>query len=209
MAGLDAGGRSGHPWRMTGLRTSLQVFIPLFIAIDPIGLAAVFLAAGAGIAEGRRTRMARQAVVTGGVVALLFLLLGRTIFMLLGITVSDFEVGGGAILLVLAVRDITVAPESGPAPALPEDFGVVPLGLPLIAGPATIATLLLLTETQGLWPTLGSLAVNLGIVGLVFARSDWISRFIGEKGLRAVSKIVSLLLAAIAVSMMRRGWYAR
>ena len=196
-----------HPWRMPGLRTSLQVFIPLFIAIDPVGLAAVFLAAGAGIPAARRSRMARQAVVTGGVVAFLFLLLGRTIFDLLGISVNDFEVGGGAILLVLAVRDIAGAGGAEVVP--PEDFGVVPLGLPLIAGPATIATLLLLTQTKGLSLTLASLVANLLIVGIVLAQSQRISRFVGERGLRAVSKIVSLLLAAIAVAMIRRGWYVR
>ena len=96
-------------------------------------------------------------------------------------------------------------PEGAPA-RLPDDFGVVPLGMPLIAGPALIATLLLLVRTQGMRVTLAGLAVNLVIVALAFAGSDWLGRRIGLTGLRAISKIISMLLAAIAVAMIRRGW---
>ena len=88
---------------------------------------------------------------------------------------------------------------------LPEDFGIVPLGMPLIAGPALITTLLLLVQTQGMAVTLVALAVNLVLIVLAFVGSDWLGRTIGQMGLRAISKIVSMLLAAIAVAMIRRG----
>jgi multiple antibiotic resistance protein len=87
-----------------------------------------------------------------------------------------------------------------------EDFGVVPLGMPLIAGPAAIATLLVLARTVGLTITLAALAVNLGLLALSFSQADRLVRWIGPTGLRAISKIVSLLLAAIAISLIRRGW---
>jgi multiple antibiotic resistance protein len=181
----------------------LQAFIPLFIAIDPIGLAAIFLGLGQGVAPAQRQRIARQATVTGGAVALLFLFLGASIFKALGISASDFQIAGGLILFLLAARDLihsAAEPEK-----LPPDFGVVPLGMPLIAGPALIATLLLLARTVGYIPTLAALLVNLLLVVLAFAYSEKLGRLISPMGMRAISKIVSMLLAAIAVSLIRQG----
>lgn len=184
----------------------LQAFIPIFVAIDPIGLAAVFLALGLGVSAEKRRRIANQAALTGGAVALLFLFLGASIFAAIGITVHDFQIAGGLILFLLAARDLTQPAAEAP-PKLADDFGVVPLGMPLIAGPALITTLLLLAQSSsvGLGITLAALAVNLGLVVLAFAYSALLGRKIGATGLRAISKIMSMLLAAIAVSMIRHG----
>ena len=182
----------------------LKAFIPLFVAIDPIGLAAVFLAMGAGVPVERRKKIATQATWTGGLVALLFLFLGQTIFTALGITAGDFQIAGGLILFIIAARDLVQSAAEVPA-KLADDFGVVPLGMPLIAGPASITTLILLAETLGWLVTLVSLVANLVLVVLAFAYSDWLGRKISVTGLRAISKIISLLLAAIAVNMIRHG----
>jgi multiple antibiotic resistance protein len=182
----------------------LQALIPIFVAVDPIGLAAIFLGLGRGLPLAARQRVARQATLTGGGVALLFVFLGQSIFVALGITVQDFQVAGGLILFIIAAREIAMSgmiQREQPS----ADFGVVPLGMPLIAGPALITTLLLLTRSHGLTVTLTALAVNLGIVVLTFAGSEFLGRTVGATGLRAVSKVIALLLAAIAVSMIRRG----
>ena len=181
----------------------LQAFIPLFVAIDPVGLAAVFLGLGQGVAPAVRHRIAWQATVTGGAVALGFLFLGQNVFTAVGVSVKDFQIAGGLILFILAARDLTQA--EGAPMKLPEDFGIVPLGMPLIAGPALITTLLLLVQTQGMAVTLVALAVNLVLIVLAFVGSEWLSRTIGQMGLRAISKIIAMLLAAIAVAMIRRG----
>ena len=186
------------------LEIFLKAFIPLFVAIDPVGLAAIFLAMGAGVPVERRKKIANQATWTGGLVALLFLFLGQTIFAALGITVSDFQIAGGLILFILAARDLIQSAAEEPA-KLADDFGVVPLGMPLIAGPASITTLILLAQTLGWQVTLVALAANLVLVVLAFAYSDWLGRKIGTTGLRAISKIIALLLAAIAVNMIRHG----
>ena len=183
----------------------LKAFIPLFVASDPIGLTAIFLAMSAGVPSAARRRVARQATLTGGVVALAFLFLGRSIFSAIGITVSDFQVAGGLILLVLASREL-VLPASTKPPETNDDFGVVPLGMPLIAGPALITTLLALVDSVGLATTLLALAANLGLVIASLFNADKLGSWLGTTGLRAISKIVALLLAAIAISMIRRGW---
>jgi multiple antibiotic resistance protein len=183
----------------------LLAFIPLFVAIDPVGLAAIFLGLGRNVDAAQRQKIANQATWTGGLVALGFLILGQSVFRAVGISVSDFQIAGGLILFVIAAKDLlssAAEPEK-----LPPDFGVVPLGMPLIAGPASITTLLVLAQNQviGLAVTLVALAANLVLVVLALHYSESLGRKIGETGLRAISKIVSMLLAAIAVSMIRQG----
>ncbi len=186
------------------LESFMKAFIPLFVAIDPIGLAAVFLALGTGVPEATKRKIATQATWTGGAVAVLFLFLGQTIFSALGITPSDFQIAGGLILFILAARDLVHSAAEEPA-KLADDFGVVPLGMPLIAGPASITTLILLAQTLGVAVTFAALVANLVIVVLAFAFSEKIGRVISPTGMRAISKIVSMLLAAIAVNMIRQG----
>src|ERR1035438_4930204 len=134
-------------------RQFLECFIPLFVTMDPIGLAAIFLALGRDVPVDKRRRIANQATWTGGIVALFFLFLGRSIFIAIGIGQGDFEIAGGLILFILASRELIQSPSQDKI-SLPDDFGVVPLGMPLIAGPATITTLLVISQTVGIVMTL-------------------------------------------------------
>jgi multiple antibiotic resistance protein len=189
---------------MDWLKTLLLAWIPLFVALDPIGIVPIFLGMTTGIEESRRRRIMLQAVWTAAIVAVGFMFLGKMIFAALGISVNDFKVAGGLILLVLASRDLL---RTGPnAAPLSDDFGVVPLGLPLIAGPATLTTLLILMDSVKIPFTLAALIINLCLVSLALHFSDRLAKWIGMTGLTAISKIISLLLAAIGVSMIRQGW---
>src|SRR6516225_7276386 len=179
-------------------------FIPVFVAIDPIGLVAIFMGLGTHASREERKRQAFLGIFTALCVAVGFIFLGKIIFAALGITVADFQVAGGLILLGLAGRELlNLAPASREAT---DDFGVVPLGMPLIAGPALLTALLVLVDTVGLVFTVTALLVNLALVAIAFCNADLVARWMGRQGLRGVSKIVALLLAAIAVSLIRRGW---
>lgn len=203
--GLQRGGAAAMlPGMPEWLEKFIKAFIPLFVAIDPIGLAAIFLGLGQNVAPERRQKIADQAIWTGGLVALGFLFLGQSTFTALGISVGDFQIAGGLILFILAAKDLVQSPAE--PEKLPDDFGVVPLGMPLIAGPASITTLLLLVQQQGVLIPLIALAVNLVLVVLALHYSEWLGRKIGATGMRAISKIIAMLLAAIAVNMIRRGW---
>jgi multiple antibiotic resistance protein len=181
-------------------------FIPVFVAIDPIGLVALFLGLGPGASPQQRKRQAFLGILTGLGIAIGFIFLGKIIFSALGITVADFQIAGGLILLILATRELVTF---GPADrGGTDEFGIVPLGMPLIAGPALLTALLILIDTVGIVFTLISLLVNLAIVAVALCNADRFSRWMGKQGLRGVSKIIALLLAAIAVSLIRRGWQA-
>jgi multiple antibiotic resistance protein len=186
------------------IKSFLLAFIPVFVAIDPIGLVAIFIGLGTSVAHDDRRRQAFLGIFTALVISVGFIFLGRFIFAALGITVADFQVGGGLILLVLAVREIvSIGPHDRGGS---DEFGVVPLGMPLIAGPALLTALLILVDSVGLLFTLLSLLVNLALVAMALCNAQRFSRWMGRQGLRGVSKIVALLLAAIAISLIRRGW---
>jgi multiple antibiotic resistance protein len=180
-------------------------FIPVFVAIDPIGLVAIFLGLGTSASREQRNRQALLGIFTALGIAIGFIFLGKIIFAALGITVADFQVAGGLILLGLAGRELlSLGPQDRGGG---DEFGVVPLGMPLIAGPALLTALLILVDTVGLVFTLVSLVLNLALVAIAFWNADQFARWIGQQGLRGVSKIIALLLAAIAVSLIRRGWH--
>jgi multiple antibiotic resistance protein len=179
-------------------------FIPIFVAIDAIGLVAMFLGLAGDTPREQRQREGFIAIFTAFCISIGFIFLGKIIFTALGITVADFQVAGGLILLGIAGRELlNVAPASREAT---DDFGVVPLGMPLIAGPALLTALLILVDTVGLLYTIAALLVNLALVVVAFWNADFVAHLMGRQGLRGVSKIVALLLAAIAVSLIRRGW---
>jgi multiple antibiotic resistance protein len=181
-------------------------FIPIFVAIDPIGLVAIFTGLAPNASPEQRRRQGFLGIITALCVAVGFIFLGEIVFDALGITDADFQIAGGLILLGLAGRELL---SLGPANREASDeFGIVPLGMPLIAGPALLTALLILVDTVGLVVTLVSLLVNLALVAVAFWNAGWFARWMGRQGLRGVSKIVALLLAAIAVSLIRRGWNA-
>jgi multiple antibiotic resistance protein len=182
-------------------------FIPIFVAIDAIGMVAIFIGLGANVDAKRRQQQALIGIGTALAISVGFVFLGKLIFKALGITVADFQVAGGLLLLTFAVRDLLdMGADKGPTT---EDFGVVPLGMPLIAGPALLTALLVLADSVGAAFTLLSLILNLVIVAVIFRYADRLTRLLGKQGIKGVSKLVSLLLAAIAVSLIRRGWLGR
>ena len=181
-------------------------FIPVFVAIEPIELVAIFMGLGTSASYEHRKRQAYLGIFTALCVAIGFIFLGKIIFAALGITVADFQVAGGLILLGLAGRELLgIGPHDRGGS---DEFGIVPLGMPLIAGPALLTALLILVDTVGLVFTLISLLVNLALVAIAFCNADLFTRWMGRQGLRGVSKIIALLLAAIAISLIRRGWHA-
>ena len=181
----------------------LITFIPLFVALDPIGLIPIFLGMAQGTKLERRNLVVNEAIVTALLITVTFLFLGRFIFHALSITDNDFRIAGGLILFGLAAQDI-LATDRRDADAR-TDFGVVPLGMPLIAGPAMLTTILTLVDSVGLLMTLLALIVNLAVVLVTLRSAIWFQRLLGLRTMRAVSKIVALLLAAIAVNLVRRG----
>jgi len=178
-------------------------FVPLFIVIDALGILPFILTLGTDMSTRERRKMIHIATFTAVVVGLAFLFFGRFILNVMGISVGAFAIAGGIILLALSINYILTGRM---VEAIKEEMvAVVPVGTPLMVGPATITTLLLLVTQFPLYIVLLALLLNLVIAWLIFLLGNVVARLLGKGGLKAVSKIFNLLLAAIAVSMVIRG----
>ncbi len=179
-------------------------FIPLFVSIDALGLVPIFLSLTSDMTTEQKKKLTTQATLTALAVSVIFLFGGRMIFNYLGITENDFRIGGGIVLLVLAVVDLLSTSESTRrAPDL--TVGVVPIGIPLIIGPAVLTTLLIIVDSYGYVAAVVALLANLLFVWIVFRNATFVIKLLGDAGAKAFAKIASILMAAIAIMMIRLG----
>ena len=187
------------------LESFLKAFVPIFFAVDAIGVLPMFVSLTEDMDRGERRRILRQSLLTALLVAVGFVFLGKGVFRLMGITIGDFAVAGGIILFIIAALDVVKGEKV--ARSTITTIGAVPLGTPLIVGPATLTMSLILVDQAdvGLVATLVSIVANVALAGLVFLGADPLMRLLGQAGSRAVAKVASLFLAAIAVMMIRRG----
>jgi len=179
-------------------------FVPLFVAVDALGVLPIFIGLIEGLERSKVRKIIWASVVTAMIVALLFLAVGKAIFTFIGITIPDFMIAGGMLLFVLSLRDILTYERQWRS-IDPDSLGSVPLGVPLIVGPAVLTTTILLTDQHGLWPTIPAVILNIFIAGGVFWLYEPINRILGKSGTRTISKLAHLILAAIGVMMVRKG----
>jgi multiple antibiotic resistance protein len=176
----------------------------LFVAVDAIGVLPMFLNLTEDLDHEKKKKIILQSTLTAMIVAVTFLAIGKILLSLLNITVADFMVAGGLLLFVISINDM-LAIEKKQLMVDPESLGAVPLGVPLIVGPAVLTTTILLVNEYGALPTVLSTVINVLLAGAMFLSASSITKFLGKAGSKTVSKLASLLLAAIAVMMVRKG----
>lgn len=181
----------------------LLAFFPLCVAIDAPFVVPVFLSITEGLPAPRKRKIVDQAVSVALVLAVGFAVLGSALFSLIGITLNDFRIGGGLVLIVTAILFLVGASETKAEPS--DDIGIVPLAVPLIVGPSALTTLMIAVKSYGYPIALTSLGVNLGIVWFLLHRSQLLTQLVGTSAIKAAAKISALLLAGIAVAMIRTG----
>ena len=184
------------------MKDFVVAFVTLFVAVDALAILPLFVTLTEDLSPRERRRIIVQSLVTATVVAIAFVFFARKVFDLIGIHVYDFMVAGGVLLFAIALLDLV----SGRKFARQvETVGAVPLGIPLIVGPAVLTSSLILVDVAGIAPTLTAIVLNIAIAGAVFLAADVFTRLLGQAGSRAVSKVASLILAAFGVMMIRRG----
>jgi multiple antibiotic resistance protein len=185
------------------LKDVLLAFIPIFVAVDAIGVLPIFISLTEGVEQQQRVKVIAQSMLTAVCVAVGFIFLGKAVFNMLGVKMEDFMVAGGVILFCIAITDIINPVKRRRIPM--EELGAVPLGTPLIVGPAVLTTSMIIVSEYGLPATLISVVVNIMLAGIIFSGATIMMRALGDAGTKALSKIMSLLLAAIAVMLIRKG----
>ena len=179
-------------------------FVPLFVAVDAVGVLPLFISLTEGIEPAQLKKVVVQSVITASSVALVFLVFGPVLLRFMGITVSDFMIAGGILLFAIALSDLLTG-EKRHRLADHGSLGAVPIGVPLITGPGVLTTCVLLVGIHGQVMTSAAVLVNVALAGVIFAFSTPITRVIGRTGAKTLSKVASLLLAAFAVMLIRKG----
>jgi multiple antibiotic resistance protein len=182
----------------------LLCFVPLFVAVDAIGVLPMFMGLTEDVDKKQVRRIVLQSVATAMAVSLAFVAIGELLLRLLGITVADFMIAGGSLLFGLSLTDLLTF-EKQHRRIDTESLGAVPVGVPLIVGPAVLTTTILLMHQQGMSSTSIALVINILLAGVVLWFSDSVMKVLGKVGAKTVSKLANILLAAIGVMMVRKG----
>jgi multiple antibiotic resistance protein len=198
--------------------TFVFAFATLFVVIDPVGQAPIFISLTPGLRPAERRAVARRGVLVAAAVLVAFAWGGEPLLRVLGISLPAFRIAGGILLLLLAV-DMLMARQTGLRATTPgedsesahrPDISVFPLAIPLIAGPGALTSVIMLMGRAG-----GNVPIEAGIVGvllLVLALTlaclylaDLLLRLLGVIGVNVVTRISGILLAALAVQFIADG----
>jgi len=188
------------------LRDFVLAFIPLAVAFDVLGILPIFLSLTKDLEQKNVHKVVWQSTLTAFTIALIFLFIGSAIFSVLGITVSDFQIAGGLVLLLISLSDLMGVKFKSDREG-PSTVGVVPIGMPLILGPAALTTVVMLGGSLkwGYVVLPAAVFINMVIIFIVFFNARSISRRLGPAISAAVSKVMGLLIAAYAIMMIRMG----
>ena len=181
----------------------LRAFVELFVIIDVIGTLPIFLSLTRELSADDRRRSANVAVLVAGGLMLLFLAVGLQLLDVLRIELSSFKVAGGLILGLLGIQ-LVLGKEDG-ARAVSYGSAAMIIGTPLITGPGTITTIIILAEEHGRLVVLGAIVANLVVCWATLLASGAIARVLGPNLIQLLSRVMGLLLLAIAVQYVRDG----
>ena len=194
----------------------LEILTAIIVIVDPLGAIPIFISLTSGQSEPERRQTARVAVVVGTIVLIISCLVGAPLLRFFGIRLASFQVGGGILIMLLAVSMLNArlsaakeTEEEAREAESKENVAVVPLAVPLLAGPAAISTMIIYAHRQPGWFHKGFLiaaaAGAMALVWLMLRLSIPLSRKLGKTGLHNVTRLMGLLLAAIAVEFIVTG----
>lgn len=180
-------------------------FVAIFVALDAIGALPIFMQMTHGLSQKERNGVLNTSMWVALGVALVFVFVGEGVFQFFGITLYDFKIAGGLVLLLVSLADLLGGPEA--INRTSGSTGIVPLAVPLITGPGVITTLVLQVSSLGYVIPVLALLANYLLGWTLFRYSNQVTRWIGKDGTVVISKIAALFLAAISVSMIRSGLF--
>ncbi len=200
----------------TVLEFALLAITSVFFLVDPFAVIPIFLAVTANLPKDERRAMARRSAMTCAIVLCSFALAGSLIFKMFGITLPAFKIAGGIILMGIGL-DMLQAKQSGTKATVEEqqegaekaDASIIPLGMPMLAGPGAISTVMVLVgESHSIWQHIiiyATILLTAFVSFLVLAGADGVRKYLGETGIRILMRLMGLLLVALAVQFVANG----
>src|ERR671911_418715 len=201
--------------------------IALFVIIDPIGVIPLFVSLTRNISKKERKTVTSNAIITTGILLLVFAIAGTQILTIFGITISSFMIAGGILLFIVAIELMTrgewtysiprsIRMNKNESTNIPDSIsqdtkgfqgesGVVPLAFPLLAGPGAITAVIISYQANGLVTSIVSIAIVLGITYVIFNIADLINKVLGQRGSMIVTRVFAVIVAAIAIQYIIQG----
>lgn len=187
--------------------------VTLFVVVNPIGIVPLFIAVAGRESAAARQRIARQAIIISAVILLVFIAVGQIVLEALGIDLASFRIAGGLVLVIIALRMVleeTRTTSAAETAAIRGSVAVFPLAMPFIAGPASIMAVVLLTDNNvyTVWQQAETAALLLLVLAFTYAclvGAEFVQRTLGPTGANVVSRIMGLILAALAVQSILTG----
>jgi multiple antibiotic resistance protein len=198
------------------LQFSVVAFTSIFFLVDPFAVVPTFLSITAHDTPEQRRRSAKRAAWTCFLVLTTFALAGSLIFKMFGLTLPAFEIAGGLILLLVGLEMLQAkpsgtreTPKEAEEGEQKDDPGILPLGVPMLAGPGAISTVMVLMgpepEIERSVPIFAAITVTAFVSFLVLAGADRVRKYMGETGIRIMMRLMGLILTAIAVQFVLNG----
>lgn len=181
----------------------VQVFFAVFGVMDPVGNVPMFLSLTGKMDPKERERLAQAAVIRAGVILVIFTLFGSAVLDAFHVSLQSFRIAGGIILSLIGLQILFMPDAHKAEPGEENDISVVPLAMPLIAGPGMITTAVILAKEYGHVVTLLGIAANLVLTRVLFRHSGIVLKLLGTKGSLAFAKVMALILVAIGVEFVR------
>ncbi len=178
----------------------------LFFIMDPLGNMPVFNAILERFNSKQRSIIVAREMLFALVILMTFLFTGTAILDFMGLTESSLSIAGGVLLFIIALRMIFPQPVKASTEVVEDPF-IVPLAMPMVAGPSTIAILLLLSSSQPeyIWDWSAALFISWGVTAVILTASPFLMRWLGNRGTRAMGRLMGMLLVILATQMLLNG----
>ncbi len=182
-----------------------RAVIALFIVVDPFGNIPIFMGLTGKMPKEKARKAYNVAVLVGFVLLLFFAFAGQEVFALFGISIGSFEIAGGILLLIIAIRILVNGNSTRETVESPESIGAVPIAIPLMVGPGAITTTILNLQTFGNLVTVLAVIIVLSIAWIILRFIDRVYGFLGKTGAMIIARVMALLISAIAVQYIVDG----
>ncbi|MBI3071369.1 MAG: MarC family protein [Deltaproteobacteria bacterium] len=194
----------------------ILVFSAIFFVVDPFAAVPLYIAMTRGDSHEKRRKMALRASITSAIVLIAFAFLGKSIFSLFGITLPAFKVAGGVLLFLIAIDMVRAqpsrtrtSPEETREGAEKDDIAIIPMAIPMLSGPGSIATVMVLTAQAKSWQQQGAVVVSILLTALasylVLRAAQYAERVLKQTGLNVLTRLMGMVLCAIAVQFIASG----
>ena len=178
---------------------TVKAVITLFVVIDPIGIVPLFATFTEKMQPRERRSISQTATITAGILLFVFAIAGTQIFAIFGIDVFSFMIAGGVLLFIVSIELLTHGAWRFEQDIRRDDSGVVPLAFPLLAGPGSITSVIILYQTSGIIITILSIMIVLSLTYIILFLASPIYRFLGRRGSTVITRVFAVLVAAFAV----------